>query len=85
LGLCNRLPMIFYGMPGWRSNTWGYHGDDGKLYMEQEFGFRYSETYGVDDVVGCGVDREHNLFFTKNGVHLGGFLPPRRSFLRPYC
>jgi len=86
LGLCNGLAVNFHGMPGWYRGMWGYHGDDGILFLERGFGPNYSETYGVGDVVGCGVDKEQNLFFTKNGVHLGR-LPPRHFFfyLRPNC
>jgi hypothetical protein len=60
-------------MPGWDQNSFGYHGDDGGIFhasgsMVQQYG----PTYGVGDVVGCGIDylRGH-LFYTLNGKYLG--------------
>lgn len=60
-------------MPGWDSRTWGYHGDDGQKFTGAGYGDFYSELYGIGDTVGCGVDKQGNIFFTKNGVHLGKF------------
>jgi hypothetical protein len=62
-------------MPGWRTGSWAYHGDDGKLFLEQGRGVRYGDTYGTGDVVGCGLDSKKNeLFFTKNGEYVGKYL-----------
>jgi hypothetical protein len=58
-------------MPGWDPETWGYHGDDGHKFSNSGMGDSYSETYGIGDTVGCGVDNERRIFFTKNGKHLG--------------
>lgn len=59
-------------MPGWFNGSWGYHGDDGKKFAgTASFGDDYSQTYGVGDTVGCGVDEGGSLFYTKNGEHLG--------------
>ena len=58
-------------MPGWFPNSWGYHGDDGKKFGENPYGETYSETYGIGDTVGCGVDKGGNIFYTMNGIHLG--------------
>jgi len=58
-------------MPGWFDGTFGYHGDDGQKYLGSGDGLLYSRAYKVGDIVGCGVDKGGNLFFTKNGVHLG--------------
>lgn len=59
-------------MPGWSKNSWAYHGDDGHVFDE---GSHYLQppypTYGVGDVVGCGVDfQSKTCFFTKNGQRL---------------
>ncbi|KAL3673686.1 hypothetical protein V7S43_001384 [Phytophthora oleae] len=55
--------------PGWALPSFGYHGDNGKLYSAfpwKPFGPRF----GVSDTVGCGIRRStHNqqVFFTHNG------------------
>jgi len=59
-------------MPGWNKGSWGYHGDDGKLYLEKGQGVRFGDTYGVGDVIGCEPDiNKDEFFFTKNGTCVG--------------
>lgn len=59
-------------LPGWESETWAYHSDDGKSYYGESNHKPYGPAFGVDDVIGCGVDFASGLaFFTKNGRHLG--------------
>jgi len=73
IGVCEDVSPLA-GMPGWRTKSWGYHSDDGKFYSESNRGTDYGETYMTGDVIGCGGDiQRKNLFFTKNGVHLGMF------------
>ena len=59
--------------PGWDRNSYGYHGDDGAVFHSTAVGSkRFGPTFGVGDVVGCGLDyRDGTLFFTKNGRYLG--------------
>ncbi|KAA8909380.1 concanavalin A-like lectin/glucanase domain-containing protein [Sphaerosporella brunnea] len=58
-------------MPGWGNfNWWGYHGDDGMIYNSDAQKARY-ETFGEGDIVGCGVNKNGSLYFTKNGKKLG--------------
>ncbi|KAI9770213.1 MAG: Ankyrin repeat domain-containing protein 44 [Geoglossum umbratile] len=61
------------GMPGWRSTSWGYHGDDGKIFHGAYWGRDYADqTYGKNDFVGCLYDFEKKeLSFTHNGTVLG--------------
>lgn len=61
--------------PGWNQRSYGYHGDDGRLYKQTTRGYHYGPRFGVGDVVGCGVHRdmaaaESRVFFTSNGQKL---------------
>lgn len=58
--------------PGWEADSWGYHSDDGHCYAGQTAGKPYGPSFTASDVIGCGVNfRTGEVFFTKNGVHLG--------------
>ena len=60
-------------MPGWSTGSYGYHGDDGKLYNKdwKTFGPHFT----TRETVGCGYFRGHDnlitIFFTLNGKFLG--------------
>jgi Ran-binding protein 9/10 len=61
-------------LPGWDQTSYGYHGDDGYFFASSGKGVEYGPTFTTRDVIGCGlnfVTRE--IFFTKNGQHLGIF------------
>lgn len=90
IGLCTDK---FHGegkQPGWTRSSYGYHGDDGKVYhgggeSGQDFGF---PTFGAGDVVGCGQCRTFSggsaVYFTLNGRCLGisfGFRSSRNQKL----
>ncbi|KIK70347.1 hypothetical protein GYMLUDRAFT_253738 [Collybiopsis luxurians FD-317 M1] len=61
-----------YRLPGWEAQSWGYHGDDGCSFAAERNGTPYGPTFGLGDVVGCGIDfSTHRMFFTKNGTFLG--------------
>lgn len=74
-------------LPGWETESWAYHGDDGKSFYgeTQGQGRPYGPTFGVNDTVGCGVNfSTMSAFFTKNGVFLGMcglFLFPKKKTL----
>lgn len=59
-------------LPGWEAESWGYHGDEGKVFSGAQNGQPYKSSFGTGDIVGCGVDfNEGHAFFTKNGLDLG--------------
>jgi hypothetical protein len=61
-------------MPGWDANSFGYHGDDGKIYHGEACSAirRYGPLFGAGDVVGCGIDYLAGaIFFTLNGQFMG--------------
>jgi len=64
-------------LPGWESESWGYHSDDGMSFQCSASGKVYGPKFSASDTVGCGINfRNGTAFFTKNGVALG-----RLSFL----
>ncbi|KAK5121297.1 hypothetical protein LTR85_005463 [Meristemomyces frigidus] len=59
-------------LPGWETDSWAYHGDDGYSFACTASGKAYGPRYASQDTIGCGVNfRTGNAFFTKNGVYLG--------------
>lgn len=73
VGLASQEFALHTRMPGWDPHSFGYHGDDGGIFhaagsMLQHYG----PTYGVGDVVGCGIDYLNGrIFYTLNGKFLG--------------
>ena len=59
-------------LPGLETESWAYHGDDGKIFCGESTARPYAEGFGVKDVVGCGINfNTGHAFFTRNGVQLG--------------
>jgi len=69
-------------MPGWTSDSYGYHSDDGGLFHGRgQMLHPYGPKFGPGDVVGCGVNYRPkkkdgvadgaDIFFTLNGKLLG--------------
>ncbi|KIJ68831.1 hypothetical protein HYDPIDRAFT_179848 [Hydnomerulius pinastri MD-312] len=59
-------------LPGWEKNSWGYHGDSGTICSGDKNGTPFGSTFGVGDIIGCGIDfSQHKVFYTKNGALLG--------------
>lgn len=65
-------------MPGWESDTWGLHADDGGLCHASGWPKEGEEdwTYTNGDVIGCCIDfARRKAIFTKNGVVRGESSP----------
>jgi len=60
-------------MPGWDSFSYGYHGDDGGIFHAKgQMLKQYGPSFGVGDIIGCGIDyHQRAIFFTRNGEFLG--------------
>ena len=73
IGLSTRYFSPADKMPGWDSESFGYHGDDGGVYHGRgDMLRRYGPSYGPGDTVGCGLDyASRRIFFVKNGDFLG--------------
>ncbi|KAG0575397.1 hypothetical protein KC19_5G001400 [Ceratodon purpureus] len=70
--------------PGWEVNSYGYHGDDGKLYHGQGRGEPYGQGFTTGDTVGAGINyAAQEIFFTRNGKVLSGVYKDVKSALYP--
>ncbi|RIB26132.1 hypothetical protein C2G38_2030482 [Gigaspora rosea] len=55
---------------GYYKGSWGYHGDDGKIFYERVYR-SYGPLFTTGDTIGCCINFKHKTaFYTKNGVHL---------------
>jgi Ran-binding protein 9/10 len=71
-------------LPGWETHSWGYHGDDGKMFSGEHSGRSYGPTFSANDVVGCGINfNTGQAFFTLNGRDLEVCFRDLRE-IRPY-
>lgn len=58
--------------PGWETDSYGYHGDDGLVFAGHNVGKHYGPPFTAGDTIGCGINfKTGSAFFTKNGVNLG--------------
>lgn len=60
---------------GWKRGSWGYHGNDGSLFLEAGQGKPYGMKFGTGDVIGCGVDfNRGKAYFSRNRERFGKIL-----------
>jgi ankyrin repeat protein len=60
--------VTFNSLPGLQSGSWGYHGDDGRLYPISSSTGRYGTPYATGDVIGCCISfKKCLIFYTWNG------------------
>lgn len=65
-------------MPGWNEGSWGYHGDDGRIFEANKYRI-WGPTWNDGDVIGAGYNFDRDiLFFTKNGLYLGDAFKGRK-------
>ncbi|CAN0159429.1 unnamed protein product, partial [Ectocarpus sp. 8 AP-2014] len=69
---------------GWVDHSYGYHGDDGRLFGRAKTDSIWP-TWVDGDVIGCGFDPVRgSIWYTRNGELLGdGFVPVYESNLVP--
>eukprot|EP01059_Diplonema_ambulator_P033718 TRINITY_DN7190_c0_g1_i2.p1 TRINITY_DN7190_c0_g1~~TRINITY_DN7190_c0_g1_i2.p1 ORF type:complete len:426 (+),score=123.60 TRINITY_DN7190_c0_g1_i2:248-1525(+) len=69
--------------PGSKKHSCGYKSDDGQRFINNGEGTSYGPTFSSGDVVGCGFcSRTRDVWFTKNGEHLGvAFQFPTRDIV----
>eukprot|EP01122_Echinamoeba_exundans_P015246 TRINITY_DN7151_c0_g1_i2.p1 TRINITY_DN7151_c0_g1~~TRINITY_DN7151_c0_g1_i2.p1 ORF type:complete len:339 (+),score=22.68 TRINITY_DN7151_c0_g1_i2:56-1018(+) len=59
---------LISGCPGWHLGSYGWHGDDGSLFLHNPFGQEGPGKFGTGDVVGAGIHLDSSSgFFTWNG------------------
>jgi hypothetical protein len=72
LGLGNEHTPLRDNMPGWTSDSWGYHGDDGCTFHDGDNDSYEEKTFAKGDVIGCLYELENSeLSYTLNGEILG--------------
>jgi len=75
IGLVSERFPSWGSQPGWRPDSFGYHGDDGNAFCGRGTADAahtgYGPTFGIGDTVGCGIDYgQQSVFFTCNGTKL---------------
>ncbi|OQR80939.1 hypothetical protein ACHHYP_16990 [Achlya hypogyna] len=73
VGLATRDFHVVGQQPGWDTNSFGYHSDDGRYFANGQSN-PFATGFDVGDTVGCGLERRGGasfVYFTRNGQPLG--------------
>ncbi len=67
IGLSTKSFPLTGRLPGWNTQSWGYHSDDGAIFHEKKI-LGFGPLFGEGDTVGCGIEyTSRTVFFTRNG------------------
>jgi hypothetical protein len=71
IGMCCRSTRLDR-LTGWEQGSFAWHLDDGFVFESQGQGTNLGwPKSGTGDVIGCGLDVDGTVFFTKNGSFIG--------------
>ena len=59
--------------PGEHPASYGYYGNSGYRYSGSNQGEPYGPKFGTGDVIGMGITRYGDIYYTKNGFFLGKY------------
>eukprot|EP00347_Sterkiella_histriomuscorum_P003756 403363071 len=69
IGITNNSSYSLTEFAGYHQHSIAYHADDGKVYVNGK-SIVYASRYGSNDIVGCGVTKSGDVYFTLNGMIL---------------
>ncbi|XP_045183206.2 uncharacterized protein LOC123541717 [Mercenaria mercenaria] len=73
--------------PGWRKFSAGYHSDDGRVFIDSDFGEPFGPPCGDNDTMGCGIANMSavgvRVYFSRNGRQIGERLLRTQKTLYP--
>ncbi|KAI1362879.1 ankyrin repeat-containing domain protein [Xylaria arbuscula] len=72
VGFCDDTAYFNNGMLGWQGGSWGYHGDDGRIFESGQASKAYGPKYDEGSIIGCGVNfKKGTSFYTIDGKVIG--------------
>ncbi|CAI2191043.1 5386_t:CDS:2, partial [Funneliformis geosporum] len=83
IGFCTKAASL-NEMAGCEDSSWGYHGDDGRIFFNSRGGKPYGPKFMTGDTIGCCLNfRNYTVFYTRNGVNLGIIFRNLKNALYP--